>query len=93
MFSPGQKVVCVDASPGGWPHALVEGEIYTVAAYSPVGTRCVADNGGVLTLELTDAVWLLEPVTAPGNAFRASRFRPRPLAEVIQKTENALEPA
>lgn len=33
-FQVGQKVVCVDASPGKWPDMtpLVKGDVYTVAA-------------------------------------------------------------
>lgn len=70
MFAPGQRVVCVDASPTylGRPVPLRKGAVYTIAA---IGEE---DFYGVLGLYLVEIA-----AGSDGkhlDAFRHTRFRP-----------------
>ena len=75
-FYVGQKVVCVDDSPGRFRVVpLVRGEVYTV--------RSVIDNG--LAIQILERAALFEHL---GCGFLAHRFRPiDSLAEQIERIE------
>lgn len=75
MFHVGQKVVCVDDSPGAFSKCrlLALKQIYTVTAYIPRGIGAVSPT----EIGIVDGVKLAEVDTGPDfQWFLASRFRP-----------------
>lgn len=83
-FRVGQKVVCIDAAPGGWGFAenLILNAVYTVSEFRPpsMGRISPTERGKFA------AVRVAEITLSPGDWFLASRFRPA----VERKTDTGM---